>query len=155
MLAVDVYGKEAELPHEIVVVGGSETGTETGMYLAEHGHHVTVMTRKDMLADDAPHAHYVVMMMDAYLNQQGFDYVRKVRKYTKVDPSGVTYLDENGEEQFIPADLVVLSGGTSAVPDKCAEFYGVGKRIHFIGDCYRAGDVHKAVTAGWAVANQI
>ena len=155
MLAVDVYGKEAELPHEIVVVGGSETGTETGMYLAEHGHHVTVMTRKDMLADDAPHAHYVVMMMDAYLNQQGFDYVRKVRKYTKVDPSGVTYLDENGEEQFIPADLVVLSGGTSAVPDKCAEFYGAGKRIHFIGDCYRAGDVHKAVTAGWAVANQI
>ena len=155
MLAVDVYGKEAELPHEIVIIGGSETGTETGMYLAEHGHHDTVMTRKYMLADDAPHAHYVVMMMDAYLNQEGFDYVRKVRKYIRVDSSGVTYLDENGEEQFIPADLVVLSGGTSAVPDKCAEFYGAGNHIHFIGDCYRAGDVHKAVTAGWAVANQI
>ena len=125
------------------------------MYLAESGHHVTVMTRKDMLADDAPHAHYVVMMMDAYLNQKGFDYIRKVRKYTKVDKSGVTWLDEHGEEKFIPADLVVLSGGTAAVPEKCAEFYGAGKYVHFIGDCNRAGDVHKAVTAGWAVANQI
>ena len=45
MLCVDVYGHEAELPHEIVVIGGSETGTETGMHLAEKGHHVTVMTR--------------------------------------------------------------------------------------------------------------
>ena len=44
MLCVDVYGHEAELPHEIVVIGGSETGTETGMHLAEKGHHVTVMT---------------------------------------------------------------------------------------------------------------
>jgi len=96
-----------------------------------------------------------VMMMDAYLGQEGFDYVRRVQKYTRVDASGVTYLDESGVERFIPADLVVLSGGTEAAPEACAAFYGAGKHMHFIGDCRRAGDVHKAVTAGWAVANQI
>ena len=155
MLCVDVYGREKELPHEIVVIGGSETGTETGMYLAENGHHVTVMTRQGMLAQDAPHAHYVVMMMDAYENLENFDYVRSLRKYVQVDPKGVTYLDQDGNEQFIPADLVVLSGGVEPVPDQCAEFYGSGGHVHCIGDCYRAGDVHKAVTAGFAVANQI
>ena len=50
---------------------------------------------------------------------------------------------------------VFLSGGTEAAPEACAAFYGAGKHMHFIGDCRRAGDVHKAVTAGWAVANQI
>lgn len=155
MLCVDVYGHEAELPKEIVVIGGSETGTETGMHLAEKGHHVTVMTRQDMLAVDAPHAHYVVMMLDAYENLSGFDYVRKIRKYVSVDEKGVTYVDKDGNEKFVPADLVILSGGVEPTPDVCAEFYGSGDHMHYIGDCYRAGDVHKAVTAGFATANQI
>lgn len=155
MLCVDVYGHEKELPHEIVVIGGSETGTETGMYLAENGHHVTVMTRQGMLALDAPHAHYVVMMMDAYENLDNFDYVRNLQKYVKVDASGVTYIDQEGQEQFVPAELVVLSGGVEPVPEQCAAFYGSGNHVHYIGDCYRAGDVHKAVTAGFATANQI
>ncbi len=155
MLCVDVYGHEAELPHEIVVIGGSETGTETGMHLAEKGHHVTVMTRQDMLAQDAPHAHFVVMMMDAYEHLKGFDYARKIQKYVSVTPKGVTYIDEYGQEQFVSADLVVLSGGVAATPDLCAQFYGSGKHMHYIGDCYRPGDVHKAVTAGFATASQI
>lgn len=155
MRCVDVYGHEEDLPHEIVVIGGSETGTETGMHLAEKGHHVTVMTRQGMLAADAPHAHYVVMMMDTYENLQNFDYVRNLQKYVTVDASGVTYIDQNGQEQFLPADLVVLSGGVEPVPEQCAAFYGSGGHVHYIGDCYRAGDVHKAVTAGFATANQI
>ena len=155
MLCVDVYGQEEKLPKEIVVIGGSETGTETGMYLAEKGHHVTVMTRQDMLAADAPHAHYVVMMLDAYENLPGFDYVRQIRKYTKVDSKGVTYIDKDGQEKFIPADLIVLSGGVAARPEEAQKFYGSGKHVHYIGDCYRPGDVHKAVTAGFATGNQI
>ena len=155
MLCIDVYGHEQEVPHEIVVIGGSETGTETGMYLAEKGHHVTVMTRQGMLAADAPHAHYVVMMMDAYENLPGFDYVRKLQKYLRVDSKGVTYLDEAGQERFVPAELVVLSGGVEPVPAECATFYGSGDHVHYIGDCCRPGDVHKAVTAGFAAGNQI
>lgn len=108
-----------------------------------------------MLAQDAPHAHFVVMMMDAYEHLKGFDYARKIQKYVSVTPKGVTYIDEHGEEQFVPADLVVLSGGVAATPDLCAQFYGSGKHMHYIGDCYRPGDVHKAVTAGFATASQI
>ena len=67
----------------------------------------------------------------------------------------MTYIDKDGEEQFIPADLIILSGGVAAVPERASQFYGAGRRTHYIGDCFRPGDVHKAVTAGWATANQI
>ena len=155
MLCVDVFGREKELPENIVVIGGSETGTETGMYLAQNGHKVTVLTRQGMLAEDAPHAHYVVMLMDAYLQQENFSFDRNVQKYTSVDPEGVSYINSEGKEVRIPCDMVVLSGGTAPVPEQCAAFYGSGDHVHYIGDCYRAGDVHKAVSAGWATANQI
>ena len=109
-----------------------------------------------MLAQDAPHAHFVVMMMDTYEHLEGFDYARYIRRYVSVDSNGVTYIDRDGNEQFVPAgSLVVLSGGVEPVPDQCAKFYGSGDHVHYIGDCYRPGDVHKAVTAGFATANQI
>lgn len=155
MLAIDVYGREAELPNKIVIVGGSETGTETGMYLAENGHNVTVMTRQGMLSADAAHAHYVVMQMDAYDEMDNFKYHRYVRKYLSIDEGGVDFIDEHGNRQREDADLVVISGGVEPMPAEAISFYGAGKRTHYIGDCVRAGDVHKAVTSGFAVANQI
>ena len=59
---VQVYGREAGLGHRVVVVGGSETGTETGMYLAEAGHQVTVLTRRPYLAQDAWCVHAYALM---------------------------------------------------------------------------------------------
>ena len=155
MLCIDVFGREETLPENIVVIGGSETGTETGMHLAEQGHKVTVMTRQAMLSADSPHAHYVVMQMEAYKNLEHFSYVRNVQKYTSVDGTGVSYIDQQGEEQRIDCDLVVLSGGVKPQPDLAKRFFEAGKRLHVIGDCNRAGDVHKAISAAYAVANQI
>lgn len=155
MLCIDVFGHEDELPENIVVIGGSETGTETGMHLAETGHKVTVMTRQAMLSADSPHAHYVVMQMDAYKKLKNFSYVRNVSQYTSVDNSGVSYIDNQGQKQRIACDLVVLSGGVKPQPGIAKKFFGAGKQLHVIGDCNRAGDVHKAITAGYAVGNQI
>lgn len=42
---IDVFGHEKEMGKRVVIVGGSETGVETAMYLAETGHDVTVLTR--------------------------------------------------------------------------------------------------------------
>ncbi len=155
MLAIDVYGREETLPKDIVVIGGSETGTETGMYLAEKGHQVTVMTRQGMLAEDAPHAHYVVMQMDAYEAMPNFRRIRYVKRYISIDSDGVRYVDQDGQEQMIPCQMVVLSGGVDPRPADAAAFYGAGLHTHYIGDCCRPGDVHKAVTAGYGIACQI
>lgn len=155
ILAIDVYGHEHELPKNIVVIGGSESGTETGMYLAECGHNVTVMTREPMLSNDAAHAHYIVMVMEAYNAMENFHRIRNVQSYTEITENGVSYVDEHGEPQFVEAEGIVLATGTEATPEYCKKFYGAGARIRYIGDCVRPGDVHKAVSAGFATGSQI
>lgn len=155
MLAIEAYGKEKQLPQNIVVIGGSETGTETGMYLAENGHKVTVMTRQSILSPDAAHAHYAVMQMEAYKALENFSYIKHVKDYVSIDESGITYLDKDGVQQRIECELVVLSGGVKPKVSEAAAFYGAAARTHYIGDCCREGDVHKAITAGFATANQI
>ncbi len=153
---LDVYGPaEKMLPHNIVVIGGSETGTETGMYLAENGHHVTVLTRQGMLVSDGPGAHFHSMFREAYMALENFSYDRYVRSYCSIDKTGVTYINHNGDKTTVPADYVVFATGTKPNHDLCQSLYGAAPHTRYIGDCYRAGDVHKALTAGMAAANQI
>ena len=152
--AIDVYGHEAEIAKNVVIVGGSETATETGMYLADCGHNVTVMTRQGMLCADAPHAHFVVMQRDYYLAQPNFSRIRWVQKYLAIEDSGVRYIDQDGQEQFVPADEVIVAGEAKARPADAMAFYSPDWHVHFIGDCHRAGDLHKAIVDGWAAALQ-
>ena len=154
MLAIETYGHEAELPKKIVVIGGSETGVETGMYLAENGHDVTVMCRQSSLASDAAHAHYVEMLKAAYRALPDFHELTSV-KYTSIDESGVNYIDKAGNECHIDADLVVLATGAKPRPAEAAKFYGVAKKTNYIGDCFRVANMHFAIQHGFSTASQI
>lgn len=152
--ATDVYGHSQELPHRIAVIGGSETGVETAMYLAENGHDCTVMTRQSDLALDAPRAHYVTMLRDAYRKLPGFNQLTNV-KYTLFDENGVVYQDSEGTERRLEAELIVLAGGAEPDTAGASALYGAASRTQYAGDCCRIGNVHMAVTAGFAAANQI
>lgn len=48
---LSVFGHEERLGHRVAVIGGSETGVETALYLALTGHKVTVLTRKKVFGD--------------------------------------------------------------------------------------------------------
>ena len=168
--------------HSVLIAGGGNTAVYLTLMLQKAGLQVKIiensLARCEELAERVPKAHIIhgdstdkqllqeeglrdaeafvcLTGLDAYEHLKGFDYARKIQKYVSVTPKGVTYIDEHGDEQFVPADLVVLSGGVAAVPEQCAAFYGAGKHMHYIGDCYRPGDVHKAVTAGFATGSQI
>ena len=151
--AVDVFGHEKELPKRIAVIGGSETGVETGMYLAENGHRVTVMTRQSSLASDAAHAHYVSMLQDAYEALEGFSGLTGVR-YTAFGPEGVRYTDRSGREQLLECDAIVLATGCVSRPEDCEALSGAA-RTRYIGDCVRVGNIHTAIQAGYGTACQI
>lgn len=152
---MDVYSDEIKLPKTAIIIGGSETGVETGMYLAEKGCKATVLTRQRKLATDAAHAHYVSMLEDAYLALDDFSYITKVKKYVSIDDKGLSYIDKDGKEQRLEADMVIMATGTAGSPEAAGALYGVGKITYYIGDCYRSGDVHKAISAGFATASQI
>ena len=100
--AVDVFGHEKELPENCVIIGGAETGVDTGLYLAKAGHKVWVMTRQNNLAGDTPHSHYRSMVRGAFIREPNFYEVTKVQKYISIREDGVAYLDADGAEQTKP-----------------------------------------------------
>ena len=63
----------------IVVVGGGEIGAETGLYLAECGHHVTLLTRQDRVAPDATCTHYREMFEERWLREKNFHFLTNVQ----------------------------------------------------------------------------
>jgi 2,4-dienoyl-CoA reductase-like NADH-dependent reductase (Old Yellow Enzyme family)/thioredoxin reductase len=151
---VDVYGKHSSLGRRVVVVGGSETGTETGMYLAENGHEVTVLTRNSRLAYDATPIHYVEMVRHEWEKLENFRYLTGVRT-TRIEKGRVTYQDAGGAERTIEADDVVLSGGMKPRYDEALSFYGTAGRFFLIGDCSEVGSVQTCMRTAFAAASQL
>lgn len=152
---MEVFGHTEKLPKQIVIMGGSETAVETGLYLARNGKQVTLLSRQHMLASDAPHAHYISMLEDAYRNQPGFSYETEVQSYVKIDQGGVTYISKGGENHYAQAPVVICATGTAPRHKDAIAFYGTAPIVRFLGDCNRAGDVHKAVSAGWSAAKML
>ena len=154
-LAVDVYGKTEQLGKRVAVIGGAETGVETGMYLAETGHEVTVMCRQRALATDAAHAHYHDMLEAAWKELPGFHECCGVQKYLGITDEGVEYIDADGNRQVLPCDEVVMATGAESNRAEAAALYGAAPRTAYVGDCHQVGNVHFAVQTGFGAANQI
>lgn len=68
-----VFGHEAELGKNVVVVGGQASGREAALYLAECGHKVTMLTRSyAALFDDA---HAKLACEQRFLHEPNFSYI--------------------------------------------------------------------------------
>ena len=140
---------------EIVVIGGSETGTEIGIYLATKGRKVNVMTRQGMLCPETPHSHYVIMIMDYFKSIPTFSYTTFVRQYLSYENGKLRYRAKDGSEQTVPADFVVVCAGSKPRHQEAMAFAGCAGQVHYIGDCMTQGNVHDATLAAWRTANQI
>lgn len=150
---LDVFGHEAELGKRVVIVGGSETGVETGMHLCELGHKVTVLTRQFELAHDASHLHAITMAIVTYDPEDHHEIIKCAwEKYpnfrgivhastTAVTPTSVTYLDQDGVSHRLEADSVVICGGMKAQRDEALAFYGSAPRFFMTGDCEKVANL--------------
>lgn len=151
---LSVFGYTDKLGKRVIVVGGSETGTETGMYLAENGHDVTVLTRQDKLSHDATPIHYYEIMRDAWLEMENFHYLTEAVT-TSVTPTSVTYVDKDGISHTLEADSVVVSAGVQPLMDEALSFSGLSPRYFQIGDCHKPQDVQYCMRTAYAAAAQI
>lgn len=150
---LDVYGNHQGLGERVVVVGGAETGTETGLYLAVNGHQVTVLTRQEVLAPDAAQVHYVEMLYNACKRTPNFHAITRVTT-TEIREGAVVYRDAEGMEHRLPADSVVLSGGMNPQHEKAAAFFGTADRFFAIGDCNQVGCIQTCMRSAFATAMQ-
>jgi NADPH-dependent 2,4-dienoyl-CoA reductase/sulfur reductase-like enzyme len=149
-----VYGREQELGHDIVVIGGSDIGTETGLYLAQQGHQVTVLTRKGILAPNSQRIHYYDSFRTAWEENENFSYLTHATTI-RVDTGKVTYRDRSGEEHTLSCDAIVACGGMKALTREALAFGGTADQVLFAGDCEKPGNIQKAVKSSYTAAVEI
>ena len=152
--ALSVYGDHATLGKRIVIVGGSETGTETGIFWAQNGHEVTVLTRQNRLASDATPIHYIETVRDVWEELDNFSYITNT-KITRIEKGKIIYLDVNGHEQTVEADDIVISGGMNALRDEAISFFGTAERFFMVGDCEKVGCVQTSMRTAFGAASQL
>ena len=153
MTCLDVFGNENKLGKQVVIVGGSETGVETGMHLCEHGHEVTVLTRQSEIAHDASHLHAITMAIVTYDPNDHHEIIKCAwEKYPQfhsiveantvdVTPTSVTYTDKQGSIHTLTADSVVICGGMNSQRDEALQFYGCTDRFFMTGDCEKVANL--------------
>jgi 2,4-dienoyl-CoA reductase-like NADH-dependent reductase (Old Yellow Enzyme family)/thioredoxin reductase len=154
MLVTDVYGKEAYLSGDVVIIGGGEVGVETGMHLAENGHRVTVLEMRGKLAPDSTPLHYYSMFKEAWEKLENFSYILHAL-CTSIENDHVTYRDKEGKEHKIKAGNVVLAAGMKPKNDLALRFYGSGDSFFMIGDCIAAGNIQKVMRSAFSIASML
>lgn len=167
---LDVFGNEDKLGHRVVIVGASETGTETGIHLAQHGHEVYALTRRGEIAADASKLHGITMSWieynanannaldfrprpewDKYENFHGITGATTV----EVGENFVRYIDSAGKEQTIECDSVIISGGMTPNIAEALSYSGSAKSFHAVGDCSNGKNLQVGMRQAYSAANRI
>lgn len=150
-----VFGNEEKMGKRCVVIGGSESGTEAALYLAENGHQVTILTRGDTLAPDATPIHYRETI-DEFYQSMGDRISYKTHAVTvEIGENSVTYRDANGELHTIECDDVVALGGMRARSDEALTMFGLTPDTYMIGDCRKVGNLHECNRSAYAVISNL
>lgn len=149
-----VFGQEAQLGHHVILVGGSESATETALYLSQAGHQVTLLTRRDRVATDAQFSHYY-SGLEHLLRQNPQLKTILQAKTLEISDTTVTYLDKSGTAHTLVGDSVVACGGMEALQQQAVAFSDCAPRFFAIGDCSRVGNIHTCTRSALSAAAQI
>lgn len=149
---ISVFGHVDMLGKRVAVVGGSEIGCETGMYIAENDRDVTVITRQTQLAPSAQRVHYNLPALGYHGLKQ-----KTGCTTTKYEAGKLTYVNFKGIEKTIEVDSVVISGGLNPRNEEALGYYGSAPEFYVIGDAAGNGEgtIQKAVRSAWSIAMNI
>lgn len=152
--AYSVYGNESVIGKRVVVIGGSETGTETGMYLAEQGHEVTVLTRQSRLAPDMTPIHYSEMVQEAWEALPTFQFITRATT-TQIRDGSVVYTLSDGTEAEISCDTVVVNGGMRSRQTEAQALAGIAPEFYIIGDNAQVGNIQTCTRSAFSIASTL
>ncbi len=153
-VATDAIMNIDKIGQNVVVIGGGEVGTETGMFLAQNGRNVTVIEMRDELAADTTVMHYRSMFSAAWEAIPSFHYVLNATA-KEITAEGVTYTDKEGVDHVVPADSVVMSVGMRSKADEALSFYGTNPGFYMVGDCKKPGTIQTTNRSAYVTANNI
>lgn len=149
---ISVYGNLEQLGQRVAIIGGSEIGCETGMYVAESGRQVTVFTRQNQLAPSAQRVHYGLPALGYHGLRQ-----KLCCTTTKVENGLLHYTNFRGDQKTLEFDSVIISGGVHPQTEAALQYYGSAPEFYIAGDCAGDGEgsVQKALRSAYGIAMQI
>lgn len=153
-VATDAIMHSEKIGKNVVVIGGGEVGVETGMFLAQNGHTVTVIEMRDQLAADTTVMHYRSMFTDAWEAIPDFHYVLSATA-KEIAEDHVTYTDKDGVDHDLPADSVILSVGMRSKSDEALSFYGTNPGFYMVGDCRKPGTIQTTNRSAYVTSQNI
>lgn len=169
---LDVYGHEDQLGKSVIIVGGSETGVETGVHLAQKGLEVTVLTRRKELAGDSakqPHGITMSWIKQNKNSSHALDFIihpewEKYPKFCGITEAVTTFADaasgtvrfiKDGTEHTVLCDSIVISGGMTPLLDEALGFSDTAADFYMVGDCVKPSNLQVGMRQAYAVACQI
>ena len=133
----------------VAVVGSGEVGCETAIWLASHGHEVTLLARGDALARHAMRTYREELV--GQLDDAGVRVLLRARA-TAFDEGGVTYADPDGAPAHVDADTVLYAVGMRPRTEEAERYCACAPVFRCIGDCERAGSVATATWQAYSAA---
>ena len=148
-----VYGthleaREAEIGPRVAVLGGGLVGCESGLYLAQKGHAVTIIEMRSDVAVDANPRHRPALL--AQLAE--FTTVCTGLRALEIRPDGVVCETAAGERAFIEADTVLCAAGLHPRTEVVDALRGTAPIVEVIGDCVRPDIIRGATWRAYHAA---
>ena len=137
----------------VVIIGGGAIGCESGYFFAnEWGAKVDILEmRDDVCIDSFPSQRTALLPR---MKKAGMGTYCSVQT-TEVTPDGVRYLDRDGAEHFLAADLVLHCCGMRSNDDIVKSLEGCCPHFVVTGDSRRARTVKMATYEGFCAAMDI
>lgn len=149
----DILNKKYQLTGNTVVIGGGLAGLETAEMIAQGDGQVTVIEMTDTIGGDLGSTRKITVMEHLYMD--GITTMPET-KCLKITGAGVL-AEKNGEEQFLPADNVVIAVGSRSRSFAEVEAFCVETHTdyHVIGDAVEPRRAIDATAEGAHLARSI
>ncbi len=152
--ALDAYCDPDKVGQKVVMAGGGLVGCETALNFASLGRDVTIVEMQPAVAVDSYKMHRVALLDELSRAVT----VRTGLKCTGFSEEGVSALDADGSEVFLPADTVIFAMGmraNTAAAEALEQVLEGKAETYRIGDCIRASKIQQAVEEGFLAAMKI
>ena len=149
--ALDVLRETVSTFQKVVIIGGGLIGLETAEFLAELGHHVTVVEMLPSIgADVGPSMRWGMI---SRLRKKMT--IRTSCTVVEIAEGGVVVEDDKGRREEIPAGTVIVAAGLKSERGLASELKTGGIPLYEIGSCTTPGQIAAAIADGFRVGCEL
>ncbi len=152
--AAQVLLKEKDCGEKTVVLGGGLVGCETALWLAQHGHEVTIVEALDtLMAVNGPLCHANKDMLERLVPYTGVRVLTGAMADGYKD--GILSVRKDGQTLRVPCDSVILAVGYKENNRLYDELKFDIPELYLLGDARQVSNIMYAIWDAFEVANHL